>query len=170
MQTTRMVCIFFTFGLFGCYSTGGEILGLVPAPKITKGTLVDGKYTAMDESFSVNSPFPEGGYEYTYMKIMERYSDFENQITFSSSAAPTEVYRVHIYKDVDYQKLGISSAEELEEHLLSMAKDIFESAYDTPLIQQDSETKSIGNLKADSHSFLQEIPERGGIFNRFMKA
>ena len=77
-------------GLVGCSTTGGELGGLVPAPKFTKGTLADGQYTAQDNSFSVKSPFDKGSNEYTYMKIEEHYSDTENHIVFSSSAASAE--------------------------------------------------------------------------------
>ena len=85
----------------GCTSTGGAIGGLIPAPKFTKGTLSDGRYTAKDKSFAVAAPFPPGTPGYTYMEITEKSEAGESQVVFSSSIHPAEVYRVITFTDVN---------------------------------------------------------------------
>jgi hypothetical protein len=154
-------------GLIGCSTTGGEFGGLFPLPKVTEGTLVDGWYTAKDNSFSVKSPFEKESTEYTYMKIEEHYSATENHIVFSSSAASAEVYRVDIYKNIKSSKPGVD-ATEMGKQLLSAYTERFQNAYKTSLIQQRAETISIGPLQAISHSFVQQIPERSQNLQRAM--
>jgi hypothetical protein len=154
-------------GLVGCSTTGGEFGGLFPLPKITEGTLADGRYTAKDNSFSVKSPFEKENNEYTYMKIEEHYSATENHIVFSSSAASAEVYRVDIYKNIKSQKLGVD-ATELEKQLRSGYTERFQNVYKTSLIQQRSETISVGPLQAISHAFVQQIPERSQNLQKAM--
>ena len=154
-------------GLLGCSSTGGEFGGLFPLPKITQGTLVDGQYTAKDNSFSVKTPFDKESNEYTYMKIEEHYSDTENHIVFSSSAASAEVYRVDIYKNIKNQGPGMDTTE-LGKQLLSKYTETFQSAYKTNLAQQRSETITVGPSQAVSQSFVQQIPERSDGLRKAM--
>jgi len=154
---TKSFGVVLVLGLLGCSSTGGEFGGLFPLPKITQGRLVDGQYIAKDNSFSVKSPFDKESNEYTYMKIEENYSDTENHIVFSSSAASAEVYRVDIYKNI--KKLGTDPTE-LGKQLLSRYTEKFQSSYKTNLTQQRSETITVGPLQAVSHFFVQQIPER----------
>jgi hypothetical protein len=140
-------------GLSGCSTSGGTIGGLVPAPKITKGKLSESIYTAQDNMFSVGSPFEEGSNAYTYMSITEDYRDEEDHIVFSSSAAPAEVYRVDIIKD-------IKTGTDLGNFILTKYKEVFESTYKTPMDPQRDETVLIGGISSSSTTFTQQVPER----------
>lgn len=142
--------------LIGCSSTGGTIGGLIPAPKFTKGDLSDGIYTAQDKSFIVNSPFDKDSYEYTYMAIAERYSDKENSIQFSSSAAPAEVYRINVFKNV-------SPEEQLEKVAFESYKKQMESAYNTPFKNRAVKTMASSGIQAMLVTYSQHIPERSSL-------
>lgn len=72
----------------------------MPAPKFTEGQLYDGEYLAQDRSFSVKSPFDKDSYEYIYMAIAEDYSDAQNRVQFTSSAARAEVYRISTFRNL----------------------------------------------------------------------
>jgi hypothetical protein len=139
--------------LIGCSSTIG---GLIPAPKFTKGDLSDGIYTAQDKSFIVNSPFDKDSYEYTYMAIAERYSDKENSIQFSSSAAPAEVYRINVFKNV-------SPEEQLEKVAFESYKKQMESAYNTPFKNRAVKTMASSGIQAMLVTYSQHIPERSSL-------
>jgi hypothetical protein len=145
-----------TLLLLGCTSTGGIIGGLIPAPKLTKGTLSDGLYIAQDESFSVKSPFEKDSYEYTYMEIAENYSKSENNIQFSTSAAPAEVYRVNIFKNV-------SSEENLDQATFAQYRQKFEDAYHTPFENEQSESITISGILVVLNTYSQHIPERSSL-------
>jgi hypothetical protein len=164
---TKSFGVVLVLGLLGGSSTGGEFGGLFPLPKITQGKLVDGQYIAKDNSFSVKSPFDKESNEYTYMKIEEHYSDTENHIVFSSSAASAEVYRVDIYKNIKNQRPAID-ATELGKQLLSKYTEIFQNAYKTNLTEQRSETIAVGPLQSVCHSFVQQIPERSDGLRKAM--
>jgi len=144
--------------LVGCATSGGDIGGLVPAPKNTKGSLVDGVYTASDHSFSVLTPFSIGSYEYRYMEIEELAADSENQVAFWSTPMPAEVYRVNVLNQGKRQE-SLDPQEDIKDLLLASAVGIFEGAYDTPLEPLETGIHSAG------------IPERGGgLRDRFMRA
>lgn len=144
------------FVLVGCTSTGGTIGGLIPAPKFTKGKLSDGLYTAQDDSFSVRTPFDTDSYEYTYMAIAESYGNREDDIQFSSSAAPAEVYRIAILKDVppdqDIEKLAFDEYRKL-----------FEGAYKTPFKNHRTKQIMVSNVPVILNTYSQHIPERSSL-------
>ncbi len=142
--------------LIGCSSTGGTIGGLIPAPKFTKGDLSDGIYTAQDKSFIVNSPFGKDSYEYTYMAIAERYSNKENSVQFSSSAAPEEVYRIKVFKNV-------SPEEQLENVAFESYKKQMESAYNTPFRNRAVKTIASSGIQTMLVTYSQHIPERSSL-------
>src|SRR5882724_3759617 len=81
--------------LAGCRSTGGDIGGLIPAPKLLKASIDDGIYTAKDKSFTVQVPHAQGSYEYTYMQVKEQYLDHgEDYVSFGPAAFNQGIYRV----------------------------------------------------------------------------
>lgn len=165
-----IVFLAISLGAVGCASTGGEIGGLLPAPKITKGTLKEGLYTAKDGSFSVMSPFPFGSYEYLYMKVEEHYTKGQTQIIFSSSPAPAEVYRIHTLSRVAADGFA-PSPEFASQELLNAAISMFEEGYGTALNRDGQGFRAGGNLEFAWQSFIQEVPERrGGFRDRYMAA
>ncbi len=151
--TKWIVAIGLAFGMAGCQTTGGIIGGLIPAPKMTQGELSNGRYTAKDQTFSVDSPFATDSIAYTYMSITEDYQEGEDHIIFASSAAPAEVYRVDVIKQARNEPA-------LRELILSKYKEVFESSYKAPMQLQGNEPVSISGLDSTASSFVQEIPER----------
>lgn len=82
--------------LTGCSTTGGDIGGLVPAPKFLKGSIDNGVYTAQDKRFTVAVPHAQGSYEYSYMQVKEQYGQNEAYVSFGPAAFDQSIYRVDL--------------------------------------------------------------------------
>lgn len=140
-------------GIAGCSSTGGTIGGLVPAPKFTKGTLSEGRYTAKDKSFSVTVPFPPGSPGYAAMEIDEKSDAGGNLVVFSSSAHPAENYRVTTFADV-------KPGSRLAETTVASHRKQSEASTGGPLREEKTTPELVDGILAISHRFSQSIPER----------
>lgn len=72
---TYLLAVFFALatGLVGCDSTGGTIGGLIPAPKLLKGSVAGDTYTSPDHAFQVQIPYPPSldDYQWKYAKVTE---------------------------------------------------------------------------------------------------
>lgn len=84
----------FVVGLTACSSTGGDIGGLIPAPKFLKGAIENNVYTAQDKRFTVSVPHAQGSYEYNYMQVKEQYGQVEDYISFGPAAFNQSIYRI----------------------------------------------------------------------------
>lgn len=82
--------------LMGCSSTGGDIGGLVPAPKFLKGSIDNNVYTAQDKRFTVSVPHAQGSYEYRYMQVKEQYGPIEDYLSFGPAAVNQSIYRIDL--------------------------------------------------------------------------
>ncbi|MER2498235.1 hypothetical protein ABS858_19330 [Vibrio neptunius] len=123
--------------LFGCASTQGQI--------------DDDIYTAKDASFSVTTPFKSDAYANRYMEVQEQYSNRENQVVFTSTAAPMEVYKVFVFK-------GVETEENLEEVVRDAYYQQLESFYGTPVEPTNVESITISGFKTKQLAFKQKIP------------
>ena len=95
----KLLAVIFSLTLIvSCSTTGGTIGGLFPAPKFTKGTIVNDRYTSKDGDFFVAIPHKDGTYEYTYMQIKEQYSELGAYISFGPAALDQSIYRLEIGK------------------------------------------------------------------------
>jgi len=163
MTSVRPFALLSLLLLFGCTSTGGIIGGLIPAPKLTKGHLSDGVYTAKDRTFSVGTPFQPGETAYTYMQIDEQYLEDEMHIAFSSSVLPAEVYRIDVLCDVDARN-GPKTGVEFSSVARALYSETFVSAHNTPLVPESQAESRPGEFH-----FVQKIPERNSGFPYFQK-
>ncbi|MDN3611292.1 hypothetical protein ACODM8_20135 [Vibrio ostreicida] len=117
----------------------------------TQGLIEDDIYTAKDASFSVTTPFKSDAYANRYMEVQEQYSDRENQVVFTSTAAPMEVYKVFVFK-------GVETEENLEKIVRDAYYQQFESFYGTPVEPTSVESITISGFKTKQLAFKQEIP------------
>lgn len=83
-------------GLAACAHTGGDIGGLVPAPKFLKGSISGSTYTSKDGLFTVTVPHAQGSYEYTYMQVKEQYGNGFDYVSFGPAATDQSIYRVNL--------------------------------------------------------------------------
>ena len=81
--------------LAGCSTTGGDILGLFPAPKILKGSIENNVYTSKDKLFSIAVPHKQGSYEYKYMQVKEEYTPHNDYVSFGPAAFDQSIFRVN---------------------------------------------------------------------------
>jgi len=137
----------------GCSSTGGTIGGIVTAPKFTKGTLSEGRYTAKDKSFSVAVPFAPGSPAYSAVEIVEKVDAGESQVVFSSPVHPAEVYRVTTFADV-------KAAARLPDATLASYRKQVDGSSGAPLRQEKTSPELIDGILSISHRFSQMIPAR----------
>jgi hypothetical protein len=79
----------------GCSTTGGDILGLFPAPKILKGSIDNNVYTSKDKLFSIAIPHKQGSYEYKYMQVKEEYTPHNDYVSFGPAAFDQSIFRVN---------------------------------------------------------------------------
>jgi hypothetical protein len=155
MSTFRACLLAFAVTAFaaGCQSTGGTIGGLIPAPKFTKGTLAEGRYTAKDKSFSVDAPFRPGTPGYAAMEIVERSDGGGALVEFSSVAHPGEVYRVTTFADV-------KPANRLAETTVASYRKQMEASGGAPFRAEKANQDLIDGMLAISHRYSQAIPQR----------
>jgi len=79
----------------GCATTGGDIGGLVPAPKFLSGSIDDNNvYIAKDKRFTVAVPFAADTDNHRYMKVKEEYGPNEDYVSFGPGAVDQRIYRI----------------------------------------------------------------------------
>ncbi|NOI60953.1 hypothetical protein [Vibrio coralliilyticus] len=122
----------------------------------TQGLVEDDIYTAKDASFSVTTPFKSDPYANRYMEVQEQYSNRENQVVFTSTAAPMEVYKVFVFKNVEAE-------ENLKEIVRNAYYQQFESFYGTPVEPKSVESITISGFKTKQLTFRQKIPETKSV-------
>src|SRR5206468_900185 len=81
-----MRAVALVLALAGCSTTGGTVGGLLPAPKMLKGTIETDTYRAPDGLFQVGCPQPKGSHEYKYMAVKELYGPKGDYVSFGPAA------------------------------------------------------------------------------------
>lgn len=94
-KTHYLMTVIATFVLVGCSTTGGTFEGL-PMPKFLTGKVENSIYYAKGGAFSIETPFPDGSYDYKYMAVKELYHPDNIYVSFNTSTAPDEFYRVEV--------------------------------------------------------------------------
>lgn len=74
--------------------TGGDIAGLVPAPKFLKGAIQDNYYLFPNNDFRIAIPHKEGTEEFRYMQIKEQVSELSTYVSFGPAALDRKIFRV----------------------------------------------------------------------------
>lgn len=98
MKYLKIIFCLTFISVSGCDTTGGIYKNLIPLPKFMKGEVVNNVYISQDGTFEINAPFKEGVSAYTYMEVKEQYYANGAYVSFLSSVASREVYRVEIGK------------------------------------------------------------------------
>ncbi|MEH6563942.1 MAG: hypothetical protein V7756_01250 [Halopseudomonas sp.] len=127
------------------------------ANSLLRGELEDGHYRAADGSFSVDTPFRPGSDAYSQMHIGESFDISESQVQFTSSAAPIEVYRVHLFKG------DLPADGELYRQATAQYFQLFEERYHTTLEPINLQDHRISGVSATSATFGQHIPQRSAL-------
>jgi hypothetical protein len=134
-----------------------EVSGTGIANSVLSGKLHHGNYRAADDSFRVDTPFRPGSETYTNMHIAESFDISESQVLFTSSAAPVEVYRVHLFKG------NLPPEGELYRQATAQYFELFEERYGTTLEPINLQDHQISGVSATSATFGQYIPERSAL-------
>lgn len=99
----HLMCVATALMLESCSTTGGIFANLIPLPKFLTGKVENSIYYAKGGSFSIETPFPEGSYDYKYMAVKELYHPNDIYVSFNTSTAPDEFYRVEV---ADFASVG----------------------------------------------------------------
>jgi len=127
------------------------------ANSLISGELEHGHYRAADDSFAVDTPFRPGSEAYASMHIAESFDISESQVLFTSSAAPVEVYRVHLFKG------NLPAEGELYRQATAQYFQLFEERYGTTLEPITLQDHQISGVSATSATFGQYIPARSAL-------
>lgn len=144
-------------GLSGCASTGGDIGGLVPAPKFLKGSIDNNVYTAQDKRFTVAVPHAQGSYEYTYMKVKEQYNPLDDYVSFGPAAFDQDIYRVDVAFRATPGSMVPSFGDTAPKMLAEFQKQ-GEQAYNAPFSPLSDEMTQVNGHTARHWQFKQDVP------------
>jgi len=98
MKYSKILILLPLLLLIGCETTGGIYKNLIPLPTFMKGKIESSIYQSADKTFEINTPFKEGSPAYTYMEVKEQYYQTGAYVSFLSSVAHDEIYRVEVGK------------------------------------------------------------------------
>lgn len=143
--------------LAGCSTTGGDIAGLVPAPKFLKGSIANNIYTSKDKRFAVSIPHDQKSYEYTYMQVKEVYGDREDYVSFGPAAFDQSIYRVDIMAR-PVQGAAPLKLDEVAPKLLASAEQQVQKGYDSKPALVESNKTQINGHDAYYWQFKQVVP------------
>lgn len=156
MKLLALLLTLSVVSLLGCSTTGGTIGNLIPAPKFLKGDVKDSKYHAADGSLEINTPFPQRTPAYTYMEVKERYASTGAYVSFNSSVAPNEIYRIEVGKKLDESQL-VPKFEDVVEIMLRGYKQQL-LGYGTEPVEEWRTETSLGGKRAMLVTLRQTIP------------
>lgn len=152
-----LVSLIIVLALGGCADTGGDIGGLVPAPKILKGSIGDdGIYTSMGKTFTVAVPYAQGSDDFRYMHVTEQYGTPETYVSFGPGAVQQGIYRVDIAMRATPGVMTPSLAD-VAPKLLENAEDRAEKAYGSRPSVVASDTTPIDGRTTFHWQLKQEV-------------
>jgi hypothetical protein len=143
--------------LSGCATTGGDIGGLLPAPKFLKGSITGDVYTSSDGSLSIAVPHKEGSYEYKYMQVKEQYSPLGDYISFGPAALDRSIYRVETAKRATSDG-ATRKTEDIAPQVVDGYKAQLANAYGTTPQQVAASTETLAGRRAYYWKLSQEVP------------
>jgi hypothetical protein len=154
-RLVRAVALLLT--LAGCSTTGGTVGGLLPAPKMLKGTIENDTYRAPDGLFQVGCPQPKGSYEYKYMAVKELYGPKGDYVSFGPAAFDQSIYRVNITGRTDDRGATVPF-EQAAELAVQAFSATLEKTYGAPLVSQAHEKSVVNGLPALTWTLTQTLP------------
>ena len=149
--------------LAACASTGGTIGGLVPAPKILKGSIDNNVYTSKGGVFTVAVPHPQGSNEYTYMHVKEEYKDGYTYVSFGPAATDQSIYRVNLVMRTPPDSMR-PSLDEAAPAILAVCEEKMQQVYGA-----SAKLTSNGKTQMDGHDAyywqLKQLVPAGKLVN-----
>jgi hypothetical protein len=143
----------------GCSSTGGTLGGLLPMPKLLKGSIVDNVYMAKDGAFRVACPHDKGSYEYKYMAVKEVYTPNGDYVSFGPAAFDQSIYRVDVTGTVDEKGVAMSF-ETAALKVVTAIRGELEKGYGTDLVWKEKGAAMLNGRNALTWTYVQSVPSR----------
>jgi hypothetical protein len=148
----------------GCTSTGGLMGGLVPLPKILKGTLQGDTYLAPDGLFSVKSPYAKGSGEYTSMTIKELYGPKGDYVSFGPAELDQSIYRVNITGRRNERGELVPFEQAAQMAVESFSQDL-KQGYGVPLIELTHGQRTVQGTPGLTWKFSQTVAPHSSLLN-----
>lgn len=143
--------------------TGGDIAGLVPAPKLLKGAIKNNHYFFPNNDFLIAVPHQEGTEEFRYMQVKEQVSALSTYVSFGPAALDRKIFRVEASTILDPSapRPGIETlaGEAFPAYIAQI-----ESGYSTPAEQIVLKQTEIKGMKAMFGLYRQRIKPRTRLF------
>lgn len=146
-----------------CFSTGGTIAGLIPAPKIIKGEISNGIYTSPDQDFKIIVPNWNNKGEYQYMKMKEQISKTGEYLSFGPAVANRNIYRLEYAKKLDVSSYYIELKTQKDQIFKSYISQI-EKAYKSKAELISEDVDLFKAKKSYSRIYRQHTPQKKKFF------
>ena len=141
--------------LSGC--TGGDILGLVPAPRILSGSIDDNNvYIAKDKRFTVSVPFAENTDNHMYMKVKENYGPTEDYVSFGPGAVDQRIWRVEVVLPTPGR--SIQALDAVAPQVLAATEHLAQQAYGTTPTAGEGQKTMVNGHAAYVWDLQQSVP------------
>lgn len=141
--------------LAGC--AGGDILGLVPAPRILSGSIDDNNvYIAKDKRFTVSVPFAPNTDNHMYMKVKENYGPVEDYVSFGPGAVDERIWRIEVVTPPADKPLPALDA--LAPQILTTVEKQAEQAYGTVPTAGEGQKTTVSGHPAWVWDLQQSVP------------
>lgn len=145
--------------LGGCSTTGGDILGLVPAPRFLSGSIDDNNvYIAKDKRFTVAVPFAEDTDDHVYMKVREEYGPHGDYVSFGPGAMDQRIYRIEFA--VPTTDLPLADLDTAAPQILSSTEQQAQQAYGGTLTAGPGQKTIVNGRNAYTWDLQQSLPSR----------
>lgn len=143
--------------------TGGDIAGLVPAPKFLKGAIKDNDYIFPKKDFRISVPHKEGTYEFSYMQVKEQEGELSTYVSFGPAALDRKIFRVEASKILNPSAPRPNIEAMADQAFPSYVAQI-ERAYETPVERVVIKQTEVKGIKAMFGLYRQQIKPRTRLF------
>lgn len=143
--------------------TGGDIAGLIPAPKFLKGAIKDNHYSFPNNDFRIAVPHQEGTEEFRYMQVKEQIFALSTYASFGPAALDRKIFRVEASTILDPSAPRPAIEAMASEAFPAYIAQI-EQGYSTPAEQLVFRQTEMKGIKAMFGLYRQQIKPRTRLF------
>lgn len=142
--------------------TGGDIAGLIPAPKFLKGAIKNNHYFFPNNDFRITVPHQEGTEEFRYMQVKEQVSALSTYVSFGPAATDRKIFRVEASTILDPSAPRPTIEAMASEAFPAYIAQI-EQGYSTPVEQLVFRQTEMKGIKAMFGLYRQQIKPRARL-------
>lgn len=142
--------------------SGGDILGLVPAPRILSGSIGDDNvYIAKDRRFTVSVPFAANTDNHMYMHVKENYGPTEDYVSFGPGAVDERIWRVEVV--IPPPGKPFPTLDAIAPQILTATEQLAQQAYGTVPTAGEGQKTTVGGRAAWVWDLQQSVPSMHAV-------